>query len=146
MKWPSEGEAHQWRSDPAKGLPQWLEADFGRRATLNTVYLTFDTNIFGGMPSRKPGAEVTAQDYRLLYNDDGQWKVAFSEHGNWRRFRRHRFNDITTDKIRLEILKARNGTRPGCMRSGRIKNSHREKGRHEPSWRCPLAGQRRNRR
>ena len=58
---------------------------------------------------KKAGAEVTAQDYRVLYNDGGQWKPAFSEQGNWRRFRRHHFDDVTTDKIRLEILKARNG-------------------------------------
>ena len=27
----------------------------------------------------------------------------------WRRFRRHSFDEITTDKIRLEIQKAENG-------------------------------------
>ena len=109
VAWPFEGQCHEWRSDPAKGLPQWLEVDFGKTATLNTVCLTFDTNIFGRFPGRKPGAEVTAQDYRLLYNAGGEWKEAFSEQGNWRRFRRHQFSDITTDKIRLEVLKARNG-------------------------------------
>jgi hypothetical protein len=109
VAWPFEGECHQWRSDPTKGLPQWLEVDFGKAVTLNTVYLTFDTNIFGRMPVRRPGAEVTAQNYRLLYNEGGQWKVAFTEEGNWRRFRRHPFTEITTDKIRLEIVKAKNG-------------------------------------
>jgi len=109
VKWPFEGESHQWRSDPRRGLPQWLEVNFAKPVALNTVYLTFDTNIFGRFPAGKVGSEVTAQDYRLLYNDGGQWKVAFSEKGNWRRFRRHRFSDITTDKIRLEILKAING-------------------------------------
>jgi hypothetical protein len=109
VAWPSEGQCHQWRSDPGKGLPQWLEVDFGKTAPLNMVYLTFDTNIFGRFPARKPGTEVTAQDYRLLYSDGGQFKLAFSEQGNWRRFRRHQFSDITTDKIRLEILNAVNG-------------------------------------
>ncbi len=108
MSWPTEGQARQWRSDPAKGLPQWLEIDFGQNVTLNTVYLTFDSNIFGRFPSIKPGAEVTAQDYRLLYNVKGQWKTAFTESDNWRRFRPHRFGDVTTDRVRLEILKALN--------------------------------------
>ncbi|MDH7570185.1 MAG: discoidin domain-containing protein, partial [Armatimonadota bacterium] len=115
LKWPEAKECHQWRSDPAQGLPQWLEVDFGRPVTLNTVYLTFDTNIFGRFPSTTPGAEVTAEDYRLLYasgaeaKTEPEWKVAFVEKGNWRRFRRHAFPEVTTSRIRLEILAARNG-------------------------------------
>lgn len=109
MKWPMDGQVHQWRSDPKQELPQWLEVDFGKVVKLNTVYLTFDTNIFGRFPSSEPGSEVTAMDYRLLYRDNGDWKIAFSESGNWRRFRRHEFSLVSTSKIRLEILKARNG-------------------------------------
>ncbi|MCX7826775.1 MAG: FAD-dependent oxidoreductase, partial [Verrucomicrobiae bacterium] len=109
VKWPFEGQCHQWRSDPRRGLPQWIEVDFGKPMTLNTIYLTFDTNIYGRFPSDKAGSEVTAEDYRLLYNDAGHWKVAFTEKANWRRFRRHQFTEITTDKIRLEVLKAING-------------------------------------
>ena len=107
LKWPLEGEIHQWRSDPAKGLPQWLEVDFGRPVALNTAYLTFDTNMYGRFPSREPSAHVTAQDYRVLCHRDGAWEVACEAKGNWRRFRRHRFPRVTTDKLRLEILKAR---------------------------------------
>ncbi len=109
LKWPLGGEGNLWRSDPAQGLPQWLEVDFGRSVTLNTVYLTFDTNMSGRFPPKRPGAEVTVEDYRLLYDKNGTWEVAFAEEGNWRRFRRHHFSPITTPKIRLEVLKARNG-------------------------------------
>jgi hypothetical protein len=107
--WPLGDECHQWRSEPAKGLPQWLEIDFGKPQKLNTVYLTWDSNIFGRFPTSRAGAEVTAQDYRLLYNCDGLWRAAFEEKENWRRFRRHSFDTLTTDKIRLEIRKAING-------------------------------------
>jgi hypothetical protein len=106
--WPLGDECHQWRSDPAKGLPQWLELDFGQPQKLNTVYLTFDSNIFGRFPTTRAGAEATAQKYRLLYNTDGLWRAAFTEEGNWRRFRKHSFDEITTDKIRLEIQQAEN--------------------------------------
>jgi hypothetical protein len=109
MKWPMDGQVHQWRSDPKQGLPQWLEVDFGKVVKLNTVYLTFDTNIFGRFPSSEPGSEVTAMDYRLLYKDNGNWNIAFEESGNWRRFRRHEFPLISTSMIRLEIRKASNG-------------------------------------
>ena len=107
LKWPLEGELHQWRSHPAKGLPQWLEVDFGKQATVNTVYLTFDTSIYGGFPTRQPGAHVTAKHYRLLYDEGGAWRTAFEEEANWRRFRRHRFPAVITSKLRLEILKSR---------------------------------------
>ncbi|MBI5396567.1 MAG: FAD-dependent oxidoreductase [Verrucomicrobia bacterium] len=107
--WPLGDECHQWRSEPAQKLPQWLEVDFGKPQKLNTVYVTFDTNIYGRFPVSKPGAEVTAEDYRILYNDGGQWKVAHEEKGNWRRFRRHAFGEIVTDKLRLEVMKAKNG-------------------------------------
>lgn len=50
-----------------------------------------------------------AMDYRLLYKEGNKWKVVFEESGNWRRFRQHEFPLISTDKIRLEILKSRNG-------------------------------------
>lgn len=109
VAWPMGDECHQWRSEPARGLPQWIEIDFGKPQKLNTVYLTWDSNIFGRFPTSRAGAEVTAQDYRLLYNTDGLWRAAFEEKDNWRRFRRHSFDEITTDKIRLEIRKAING-------------------------------------
>jgi hypothetical protein len=104
-----EGQVHQWRSDPKQGLPQWLELDFGQVMAMDTVYLTFDTNIFGRFPSSDPGSEITAMDYRMLYSDNGVWRTVFEESGNWRRFRRHEFPTVATDKIRLEILKAKNG-------------------------------------
>ena len=110
LSWPLGDECHQWRSDPTQNLPQWLEVDFGKPQKLNTIYLTFDTNIYGRFPVAKPGAEGTAEDYRVLYNDNGQWKVAFEERGNWRRFRRHSFAEIETSRIRIDFLKAKNGS------------------------------------
>ena len=109
VAWPIGGECHQWRSHPEKGLPQWIQADFPKAAPLDTVYLTFDTNIHGRFPSADAGAHVTARHYRLLYDADGAWQVAFEEKANWRRFRRHAFPTVTTGRIRLEILEARNG-------------------------------------
>jgi hypothetical protein len=110
LKWPLAGEGNLWRSDPAKGLPAWLEIDFGKPVTLNTVYLTFDTNIYGRFPIGTPGTEVLAEDYRVSYHrGDNVWEVVVNETGNWRRFRRHQFATVTTDKLRLEVLRAKNG-------------------------------------
>jgi hypothetical protein len=110
LKWPLAGEGNLWRSDPAQGLPAWLQIDFGKLVTLNTVYLTFDTNIYGRFPVGTPGTECLAEDYRVSYHlGDNVWEVVVNETGNWHRFRRHQFPAVTTDKLRLEVLKARNG-------------------------------------
>ena len=106
IKWPLGGQAHQWRSDPAKGLPQWLEVGFGQPVTLTVVHLVFDTNIYGRFPSRRPGPEATATHYRLLARHGDAWKPIVEEKANWRRFRRHAFPAVTTPAIRLEVLKS----------------------------------------
>ncbi|NQT85808.1 FAD-dependent oxidoreductase, partial [bacterium] len=107
LKWPLGGQSHQWRSDPDKALPQWIEVDFGKPVALNTVYLTFDSHIYGRSPVRDAGAHVTAQNYRILVQADGAWKIATEARGNWRRFRRHGFLKVTTTKLRLEVTRSR---------------------------------------
>jgi hypothetical protein len=110
LKWPLAGEGNLWRSDPAKGLPAWLEIDFGKPTSLNTVYLTFDTNIYGRFPVGTVGTEILAEDYRVLvHRGDSIWEAVVEETGNWHRFRRHAFEATTTDKLRLDILRARGG-------------------------------------
>ncbi|MHB8900483.1 MAG: FAD-dependent oxidoreductase, partial [Thermoguttaceae bacterium] len=36
---------NQWASDPTQPMPQWIELEFPEPTTINTVYLTFDTNM-----------------------------------------------------------------------------------------------------
>lgn len=110
LKWPLAGQGNLWRSDPAKGLPAWLEIDFGRPVSFDTVYLTFDTNIYGRVPVGTLTTQVLVEDYHVAYHrGNNVWEVVVSETGNWHRFRRHRFDTVTTDKLRLEVLRARNG-------------------------------------
>jgi hypothetical protein len=45
---------------------------------------------------------------QILRDEGGDWKIVFEESGNWRRFRRYKFPLVSTSKIRLEILKAKN--------------------------------------
>lgn len=107
LKWPLKGEAHQWRSAP--GLPQWLEVDFGKPTAVNAVYLAFDTNIYGRFPTGKPAGEVTVRDYRVLAHVNGEWRPVAEAKDNFRRFRRHGFDAVTADKLRLEVTAARAG-------------------------------------
>ena len=109
LKWPLPDGGHQWRSDRAQGLPQWLEVDLGGPHELNTVYLTWDTDLFGRSPSPQPGTSCTATHYRVLAHVGDQWRVVAEEPANWRRFRRHTFAAVTADRLKIEVLAARNG-------------------------------------
>lgn len=106
-----DGEwARQWRSDPERGLPQWIEIDFGREVEFNTIHLVWDTNIFGRFPSPDPGGAVTATGYRILAGTaGGTWNPIVEEKGNRRRFRRHVVSATVARRIRLEVLGATGG-------------------------------------
>ncbi|NUQ02059.1 MAG: discoidin domain-containing protein [Armatimonadetes bacterium] len=106
LKWPMANGFHQWRSDPREGLPQWLAVEFAQAVAVNTVYLTFDTNIYGRFPTAQPGAEATARDYRVLAQVAGEWREVVRAAGNWQRFRRHRFPEVTATALKLEITAA----------------------------------------
>ena len=61
-----------WVSEPKEPLPQWIELRFDRPTRLNTVYLTFDTDM------NAPFHDVAVvpqcvRDYRLSYYDGTKW-------------------------------------------------------------------------
>jgi hypothetical protein len=96
-----------WVSEPKEPLPQWIELGFDRPTRLNTVYLTFDTDM------NAPFHDVAVvpqcvRDYRLSYYDGNKWVDLAAVEGNFQRRRVHRFAAVTVAKLRLTIL-ATNG-------------------------------------
>lgn len=99
--------SHQWASDAAKPMPQWIELKFPKPAKLNTVYLTFDTE----MNSRSHDQALVPQcvkDYRLEAHDGQKWVELAAVEGNYQRRRTHRFPEIAAEKLRLTVT-ATNG-------------------------------------
>ena len=94
-----------WISDPGAGLPQSVELDFGREVSFDTVYLTFDTNL--NKPHMKtPGLykpPECVRDYVLYYDQNGSWKSVSVVEGNYQRRRIHRFDTVSSRKLRLEV-------------------------------------------
>jgi hypothetical protein len=94
-----------WISDPGAGLPQSVELDFGREVSFDTVYLTFDTNL--NKPHMKtPGLykpPECARDYVLYCDQNGSWKSVAVVEGNYQRRRVHRFDTVSSRKLRLEV-------------------------------------------
>ncbi len=93
---------NMWASDPEKSLPQWIELSWPSPVTLNTIHLTFDTDLNQRWHTVAKVPQ-TARDYEVIAKVDGRWQVLTSEEGNFQRYRRHRFADVTTRRLRVNI-------------------------------------------
>lgn len=112
---------HRWMSDPAAGLPAWLELRWDERVTVREVQMIFDTGLHrfltlsqaDGYTRRMhwgaPQPE-TVRDYRIEgVSDAGAWRLLHEERGNYQRRRVHRFaTSIATRALRI-IVEATNG-------------------------------------
>lgn len=100
-----------WVSDPGRALPAWVEYSFRDVEEIDTVYLTFDTNVNLAHMS-VPGlyrAPECVRDYRLeILTESGKWIGAAEATGNYQRRRVHRFARTRARAIRLAVL-ATNG-------------------------------------
>lgn len=100
---------NMWISDPNKPIPQWLKLDFDEKKKLNSVYLTFDTNLATkrykswkySSSERMP--PETARDYRIQYHDGNDWVTVAQARDNYRRRRIHRFPTVEASSVRVLI-------------------------------------------
>ncbi|MEM0965804.1 MAG: FAD-dependent oxidoreductase [Verrucomicrobiota bacterium] len=102
---------NMWKSDPSQAMPQWLELDFGEKKAVNSVYLTFDTDLDVKRyitwefldEHRMPPTCVS--DYRVQYFDGSDWVTVAEREGNYMRRCIDRFDTVETSKIRVMIDK-----------------------------------------
>ena len=107
-------------SDPAAGLPAWIELRWPAAVSVREIQLIFDTGMdrfltlsqADGYTRRMtwgvPQPE-TIRDYRLEYDEEGAWREALTVRGNYQRRRVHVLSTrISTRAIRVEI-EATNG-------------------------------------
>lgn len=90
-----------WASDPAEPMPQWIELELAAPSEVNTVYLTFDTDM--NHRYRVPLVPQCVRDYELSCRDGDGWVRLAAETGNFQRRRVHRFETVTTSKLRLTV-------------------------------------------
>ncbi len=91
-----------WASDPAQPLPQGIELAWSAPTTIDTVYLTFDTEL-NNRYHNVPLVPECVRDYELSYLDGEEWVPLARERGNFQRQRVHRFEPVTTSKLRLTV-------------------------------------------
>jgi hypothetical protein len=104
----AESWTHLWCSDPAEGLPQWIELAWDSPVRISRVELTFDTNsdrlvAFGPTPEcvRDYDVEVISGSVRR--------KVAEIQ-GNCQRKRRHGFKAVEGATALRLTVRATNGS------------------------------------
>jgi len=92
-------------------MPQWIELDFAAPTRLNTVYLTFDTNMNPRHTKvTAPFVPECVRDYELAVPEGDHWRVLVRETENFQRHRVHRFDPVVASRLRLTVH-ATNGAR-----------------------------------
>jgi hypothetical protein len=101
------GKSNLWASDPRQPLPQWLALDFASPITVNTAYLTFDSNLAPRLPG--PGnARETVRDYTLSIRNGAAWQEVAQVKGNFQRHNTVRFPPVPAEAVRVTV-QATNG-------------------------------------
>ena len=89
-------------------LPQWIELEFDAPTRLNTVYLTFDTDMNAPFHTWRVVPQCV-RDYELSYYDGSKWVHLAAVTDNFQRRRVHRFAPVTAARLRLTVLATNGG-------------------------------------
>lgn len=98
----TEGATNLWASDPEQSLPQWIELTWEQPVTLNTVYLTFDTDL-GQRGHETPRVPQCVRDYEVIAQAGGNWRVLATGKDNFQRHQVHHFDSVTTKRLRVNV-------------------------------------------
>ena len=104
-----ERAPNQWMSDSTQPLPQWIELEFPEPTTINTVYLTFDTDM-NASHCTVPLVPQCVRDYELSCLADGHRVSLATVTENFQRRCVHRFDPVKAKKLMLFVA-ATNGDR-----------------------------------
>ena len=109
----SRAPLNMWVSDPQAGLPQDLILSWPEPEQFDEVNVTFDnlTRLRHETPweSAQRVLPILASEYELACWQDGTWRVLAHEHDNYHRFRRHQFEPVTSNRLRLRVLATHSG-------------------------------------
>src|SRR5690606_29412304 len=93
-------------SDPAQALPQWVQLAFDQPMAFNTLQVCFDTQLDRTTDQRPElwREPECVRDWRVSVREGGAWRVVFEEKDNYQRRRIARFDRVTADAVRVEVL------------------------------------------
>ncbi|MEP7361625.1 MAG: FAD-dependent oxidoreductase [Acidobacteriota bacterium] len=92
-----------YASDPNLPLPAWLELRLPEAKTIDTIQVTFDTDINRHARSALFVYPNSVKRYDVMVEERGAWKRVAGETANYMRRRVLSFSPVRTDKVRIEI-------------------------------------------
>lgn len=111
------GLPHSWASRPWNGgatpdEDEWIELAWDAPRDVAAVQLTFNTDLDPWynhlMPTDTPRIPESVSDYRIEYATGDGWQPIERVGDNYLRMRRHTFDAVSTDRLRIAI-EATNG-------------------------------------
>ena len=108
------GMPHCWRASAqeAEAIDEHVTLEWDEPVEIASVQCTFNSRLTPWynalVPTDEPRVERCVRDYRIEARIDGAWTTVADASGNYQRFRRHSFDAVTTDAIRL-VVEATNG-------------------------------------
>jgi len=106
-----DDQINMWKSDPSQHMPQWVQLAWDEAKSMNTIYLTFDTNLNQAKHQTWEWKEKdrmvpeSVRDYQVQYHDGSEWITLVNVEDNYQRRRIHNFRTVTTDKVRVLVTK-----------------------------------------
>jgi hypothetical protein len=95
-----------WMSDPAQKLPASLTLAWEKPIRFNCVEIVFDTNMNRRVRLPFYRYPECVKEYSLEIADGGAWETVAAESDNYMRRRVHRFDTVTSDRLRMNVLGA----------------------------------------
>jgi hypothetical protein len=91
-------------SDAAQPLPAWIELKFPSPVRFNQVQITFDTDTNRRISLPLFHYPECVKRYEIAIAQGGGWKTVAAEDNNYFRRRVHRFEAVTTSRLRINVL------------------------------------------
>ncbi len=112
-------------SDPAQSLPAWIELRFPSPVQCNQVQITFDTDTSRRIALPLFHYPECVKRYEVAIAQGGGWKTIAAEDNNYFRRRVHRFDSVTTNRLRIHVLET-NGAAEARIFEVRVYNEKAE--------------------
>jgi hypothetical protein len=111
-------------SDPAHGLPAWVELRFPVPVRMNQIQITFDTDTNRRIPLPLFRYPECVKRYEIAIPQGGGWNTIVQENDNYFRRRVHRVDAVTASRLRINILET-NGSPQARIYEVRVYNEER---------------------
>lgn len=108
-------------SDPAQGLPAWLELRFPGPVRMNQIQITFDTDTNRRIPLPLFRYPECVKQYEIAISQGNGWNTIVQENDNYFRRRVHSIDAVTASRLRINILET-NGSPQAHIYEVRVYN------------------------